>query len=171
MLLFVLNKNTETMASIISIAETKKLMEARTAVVIVVTTHAPCVCTSSSAPLVGGCKARITGDKSNAKSFIYKQCTNKATQPGSLCDLCFDAKNKHCEKWKAGATTKKDLQHVGKVRKDQYPNYGGVRGHGWHGIIDGSIPYFARSNGADAAKAIKEPEEYSPEASRKFGYE
>jgi len=116
------------------------------------------------------CRARITVDGSTAKSTSHKHCTNVATQASSLCNLCFEAKNAHLNEWKKGSTSKNKLMFLGPVRKDQYPNYGGARGHGWHGIFGGSIPYFA-NKGLNSQVSQTEPKEYSLEASRKFGYE
>ena len=158
------------MASIISIGESKKLTEARAALAAAALAYAAAEAEERKRK-IPRCLARITGDKSNAKSFIYKQCTNPANQQSDLCLLCLQTKNEHLEGWRLGATTKKELQHLGPARPDQYPAYLGNRGHGWHGIVGGSIPYFARSNGADAAKAIKESKNYNIGDSRKFGYE
>ena len=82
----------------------------------------------------------------------------------------FEAKNAHLSDWKNGSTTKEQLMFLGPVRKDQYPNYRGARGHGWHGIFGGSIPHFA-NKGVNSQVSETEPKKYCPEASRKFGYE
>ena len=124
----------------------------------------------SAAGLDKKCMARITVDGSTVKSTSHKHCTNIATQPGSLCNLCFEAKNAHLSYWKNGSTTKEQLMFLGPVRKDQYPNYRGARGHGWHGIFGGSIPHFA-NKGVNSQVSETESKKYCPEASRKFGYE